>query len=163
MQVDDICNGIEKFEQFYGKELNDLEESIWIKSLSNMTKERFEEIIEYCFTEKTYMPKLATIFELDRTLQKVSNENKQKDEKVDCKYCLGIGFFELEYEDDLIKYSVGARCVCKNGDKYLMFKSIKDYGILRPGYFGNTITYKLKKYIFDITKKRLEEEKIKKK
>ena len=161
MQVDDICNGIEKFEQFYGKELNDLEESIWIKSLSNMTKERFEEIIEYCFTEKTYMPKLATILEIDKMLPKGKKEEIK--EKVDCKYCLGIGFFELEYEEDLIKYSVGARCVCKNGDKYLMFKSIKDYGILRPGYFGNTSTYKLKKYIFDITKKRLEEEKIKKK
>lgn len=161
MQVDDICNEIEKLEQFYGKELNDLEESIWIKSLSNMTKERFEEIIEYCFTEKTYMPKLATIFELDRTLKKVSNENKQKDEKVDCKYCSGIGFFELEYEEDLIKYSVGARCVCKNGDKYLMFKSIKDYGILRSDYFGNTELYKLKYYVLQSIKNRLRKEKVK--
>lgn len=161
MQVDDICNGIEKFEQFYGKELNDLEESIWIKSLSNMTKERFEEIIEYCFTEKTYMPKLATILEIDKMLPKEKKEEIK--EKVDCRYCHGLGVFEIEYEIENMKYSFGARCVCKNGDKYLMFKSIKDYGILRPGYFGNTSTYKLKKYIFDITKKRLEEEKIKKK
>lgn len=157
MEIKEIYDGIQEIEQFYGKELNEVEESIWTKSLINMTKERFKEIIEYCFREKAYMPKLATIFELDRTLARKKVEEKEE-KIVDCKYCQGYGLFELEYEKNGSKYHFGARCVCKNGDKYLQFKSIKDYGILKPDYFGSNNAYKLKPYVLDLIKKRLKKE-----
>ncbi len=160
MQKEEFYEVIDEMQKFYGKELNEIEVINWEKSLSNMTKERFEEIINYCFREKVYMPKLATIFELDRTLlRKKVEENNE--EIVDCKYCQGYGLFELEYEKDGAKYHFGARCICKNGEKYPMFKTIKDYGILKPDFFGNNSLYKLKPYVLDLIKNRLNKEKTK--
>ena len=161
MQKEEFYEVIDEMQKFYGKELNEIEVLYWEKALSNMEKDRFNQIIEYCFREKTYMPKLATIFELDRTLANKKVEEQQEEEKVDCKYCQGYGLFELEYEKDGAKYSFGARCICKNGDKYYQFKSIRDYGILKPDYFGSNSLYKLKPYVLDLIQNRLNKEKTK--
>lgn len=158
MELQEIYDGINKLETFYGKELNEMEETIWQNTLANMEKERFDRIINECFASKVYMPKLATILEIDKMLPKKKIEQEQK-EKVDCKYCDGAGVFEVEYENNGLIYSFGARCICENGEQYKEFKSIRDYGILRSDFFGNTSIYKLKPYVLLAIKQRLEKEK----
>lgn len=158
MEIKEIYEGIDKLEKFYGKELNETEETIWVNTLSNMKKERFDKIINECFNSKSYMPKLATILEIDKILPNKKIEQFEE-KKIDCKYCQGLGVFEIEYEIENIKYSFGARCICENGEKYKEFKSIKDYGILKPDYFGNTYKYKLKPYVIQLIRNRLQKEK----
>lgn len=158
MEIQEIYDGINKLETFYSKELNETEATIWENTLLKMEKERFEKIINECFAKKSYMPKLANILEIDKVLPKKKVEELQQ-ETVDCKYCQGMGIFEIQYEQNGNNYSFGARCICENGNKYNEFKSIKDYGLLRPDYFGNTSIYKLKPYVLNLIKNRLRKEK----
>lgn len=158
MSKEEFYEVIDDIQKFYGKELTEMEVMVWENALANMEQSRFRKIADECFTSKVYMPKLATILEIDKMLPKKKIEQEQK-EKVDCKYCDGAGVFEVEYETGGLTYSFGARCICENGEQYKEFKSIRDYGILRSDFFGNTSIYKLKPYVLLAIKQRLEKEK----
>lgn len=115
----------DRLEKFYGKQLEDFEKDIWYKELKNMSFKRYEQIVKTIFTESKFMPKLADIVALHRTLK----YPEQKNEVVECKRCENRGFIMYKRLVDGNLYDYVAKCTCKNAEPYKAYPSIEEVGL----------------------------------
>lgn len=125
MQEIEFMDKIKKIENFYEKELNEIQIEAWWNSLMNMNIAQFDYLIKQIFTEFTYMPKLAQVLELkNKILYELKIDNQKQVEKEECKKCKSTGVIRYIRTKDNIQYEYFARCVCKNGLNYINYPLI---------------------------------------
>lgn len=124
----EVTKGLEKF---YGKkdnepkELNSTEFKIWFDELKKFSKERYRQIAREAVRTCRYMPSLAEILIIEKTIPKEKNVEAYQAEY--CSKCNSTGIRQVFYQQDGIEYSFGCRCVCLNGNRYSNMKNINNY------------------------------------
>lgn len=108
----------QEIEKFFDKELTSEQSKIWFEELRKLSKERYRQISREIYKTQKFMPKLADVIEIDKTLP---SPVKKEDEQVyECKKCNGTGFVTYtKIMPDLnnYPYQFAARCTCPNGQK----------------------------------------------
>lgn len=108
-------------EKFYGKELNQFENSRWFQELKNIDTTRYRQIIRQVFRKCKFMPKLADIISIQDELP-YGQAKTNLFEKVECSKCKGFGilFYTkiVDNGDRKLRYEYVARCDCQNGLNY---------------------------------------------
>ena len=134
MTQNEFLNCLDKWETFYKNKdesnvLTTYQTEIWFENLKMINQDRFLQIINECFKEYKYMPKLADLINLHKTLK---YPTKEKKEKVKCDICKGKGFIiYLRKIPELsnINYQYVARCNCQNARDYMKFPSMAEVNI----------------------------------
>lgn len=109
-----------RIEKYYGKELDEFQRKIWHEEIGHLPLVRYRQIVKEIFKTSKFMPKLADIIEINKTLP---YEKKERTiQAVECNKCKGEGFliYTKLYDNGInkIPYDYLARCTCANGDKY---------------------------------------------
>jgi hypothetical protein len=125
MTLNEFNTGTDRLEKFYSKQLEDFEKDVWYRELKTMSFKRYDQIIKKIFTECKFMPKLADIIAIHRTLQ----YPEEKVETEECNKCKNRGFiiYHEKYNDTL--YEMVAKCTCKNAIPYKYYPSINEVGL----------------------------------
>lgn len=116
MNKKEFIQYIQELEHFYGQELNDTEREIWFNNLKFMTVERFNYIIAEIYKVNKFMPKLAEILEMHRSIPYV--ENIQKDVKGYCEKCDDTGYVTYTKLVNNRPYMFMAVCDCGRHSRY---------------------------------------------
>lgn len=118
----------QEIEKFYEKELSTEQSRIWFDELKKITKERYRQISRECYKTTKFMPKLADIIEINKSLP---NPAKADDgEIVECDKCGGTGLVCYKRKVEGYVYDYAARCECKNGMRLSkIIPSILEVGI----------------------------------
>lgn len=116
----EVTQEIEKFYSKDGKpnELTTEQSRIWFDELKNLKKEHYRQISREVYRTQKFMPKLADIIEIKRTLP--SPVNKEDEQVYKCKKCNGTGYviytkIMSDWNDS--PYQFATRCTCPNGQK----------------------------------------------
>ena len=85
MTSGEFIEATDELEKYYKKELTVEERRIWFEELKNINVIRYKAILKEIFRQKTFMPKLADIININKTLY---IETKQEEIKtVECDIC----------------------------------------------------------------------------
>lgn len=117
----------DELEKYYDKELNSTERKTWFEELNKLPKERYRQIIRECFKNNKFMPKLADILSLHRT---IPLPKREESEVVECKICKSLGFILYDQLVEDYKYTFAAKCTCLNGRKYQKYPSIEELNLV---------------------------------
>ena len=116
MLLPEFINETSRIENFFDKELTRFQRDEWFRELKNISIQRYRQIVQEAFRKCKYMPKLADILEIQRSLTFNAPEVK---EKVECVICNGTGFvmYKKHFKDGNREYDLdyAARCTCANG------------------------------------------------
>lgn len=104
----------QEIEKFYEKELTSEQSRIWFDEIRNLTKERYRQISREVYKSLKFMPKLADIIEINKTIPSVV---KQDNTVYECSRCNGTGIVCYTQIKEGYPYEFGARCNCQNGMK----------------------------------------------
>ena len=129
----DFIDITEKMEKYYQEQYNAEQRKFIYDAVKNMTKERYELLIQKAIKSCKYLPKVANLLEIEQGLPR--EEIKQK-EKVKCKICGGSGIVpyikKIKNGDTEIPYQYVARCICENGKEYgQAIPSIVEVGLVK--------------------------------
>lgn len=120
-----------EIEKFYDKELSIEQSKIWFDELKNLAKERYRQISREIYKNLKFMPKLADIVEINRSLASVVKKDNDKVYK--CNKCNGTGiviYTKVINDSGSFPYQFAARCTCPNGMKLSnKIPSITEVGI----------------------------------
>lgn len=109
-------------EKFYGKELNQFENSRWFQELKNIDTARYRQIIRQVFRKCKFMPKLSDIISIQEELP-YGQPKTNLFERVECNKCKGLGIlFYTKVIDNggkKLDYEYATRCDCQNGLNYV--------------------------------------------
>jgi len=105
-----------RLEKYYGKELDEFQRKVWYEELKNIPLARYRMIVREIYKTSKFMPKLADILEIHKTLPYA--KKAEESEAVECKKCNSDGVVVFTKLVEGIPYQFAARCTCKNGDKY---------------------------------------------
>lgn len=119
MTLTEFINETRRIEQFYDKELNDVQRDEWYKNLKNIAIEKYRQIINVSMERCKFLPKLADILEIQRTL---NYEKKQEKQIIKCSKCNSTGYLiykkTIKNGDRNLKYDYACVCTCGNAKKY---------------------------------------------
>ena len=102
-----------KLEQFFNKELNDVQRQQWYYELKRFSIERYREIVREAMKGRKFMPSLAEILEIARIIGRAYS-GYRRNETVPCAICNGDGAVRLYKIIDGHEYEVFAKCTCQN-------------------------------------------------
>lgn len=68
MTMAEFIDETDKICEFYEKNINSYERSIWFEELGKLSVERYRQIIRECFRTEKFMPKLANILKIKQIL-----------------------------------------------------------------------------------------------
>ena len=106
----------QEIENFYGQKLSDVEKNVWYENLKFMTIERFNYIIAEIYKVNKFMPKLAEVLEMHRSIPYV--ENIKKDVKGHCEKCDDTGYVTYTKIVNNRPYTYMAVCDCGRHNRY---------------------------------------------
>lgn len=116
MLLPEFVNETSRIENFFDKELTKFQRDEWFRELKNISIQRYRQIVQEAFRKCKYMPKLADILEIQKSLSFKAPEEKGK---VECDICNGTGYvlYKKHIKDGNREYDLddAARCTCKNG------------------------------------------------
>lgn len=129
MKIEEFDEETRKLEKFYDKEIPEEQRKVWYEELKKIDIIRYKYIIGQIYRKNKYLPKLAEILEVNKTIG-YTEQLKQKEEKIKCNYCNGTGFIFYKKKVGDIIYDYVCRCNCINGmNQNKEIKSINELGI----------------------------------
>ena len=116
MVIAEFISETATIEKYYGKDLDEFQRKIWYEELKSISVPRYRVILREVLRTSKFMPKLADILEIHKSLPYTSSNTEQ--ETVECKRCNSEGYITYKKIIENIPYLFAARCTCKNGDRY---------------------------------------------
>lgn len=107
----------QEIENFYGQKLSDVEKNVWYENLKFMTIERFNYIIAEIYKTNKFMPKLAEILEIHKSLG-YTTIDEQIEVEGDCKKCGDTGYVTYTKIINNMPYTYVAVCDCGRQKRY---------------------------------------------
>lgn len=131
MQIDEFNREIATLERLYEKVLNPEQKKEYWLVFRNLNVKQFTYIIAESKRTCKFFPKIADLEEIRRTTNffAVNKQEKEAQEKVECKICNSSGVIPYEKEINGIKYQYVARCSCKNAIQFMSFPSALELGL----------------------------------
>ena len=117
MQYKEFCENIDELQRYYKQELNETELKIWYENLKFMTIDRFKYIIAEIYNKNKFMPKLAEIIELHKSLG-YTTINETITVQGNCKKCGNTGYVTYKKIIQNMPYTFVAICNCGRQKKY---------------------------------------------
>lgn len=112
MNINEFINETNNIEKFYNSSLNDYAREIWYDNLKDISIDRYKTIVQECFRTQKFMPKLADIIEIKKTVK----ETKINEKIEACEKCSdGMVLYHKEIYGR--KYQFACRCICKLGQR----------------------------------------------
>lgn len=118
MTIAEFIEVTSRLEKYFEKELNTIQSEEWFEALQDLSKEKYQKIIQQAFKTCKYFPKLADIIEIKRNIKFVSEAEVEEKIHVPCKICGSVGLIRYYQEKDGYKYEYLARCKCENAKNY---------------------------------------------
>ncbi len=98
-------------EEFYNKDYNQTQRSIWYDELQDYSRERYHKaIVDYC-KQNQYRPTLSQILEAIRNAK--TNQGEQQ-ERTECEACHGTGYLIYHKIVNGYDYEYACLCACQN-------------------------------------------------
>ena len=121
MEISEFITETNRIENFYEKELTEMQRKEWYRELKNMPINRYRQIVTQSLRECKFMPKLADIVSINNNLP--YNSSSQQDlVKEKCDKCNGDGVIKYNKEildgDRIFIYEFFAKCNCKNAKQF---------------------------------------------
>lgn len=114
MILDEFLETTERIEKFYDKEYNQEQRKMIFETFKDKPKERYRQIALQVFRTSKFLPKLADLIEIDQTLPK---EKQQEKERIKCPKCNGTGMIiYAKVIPNMGEYQYAARCDCLNAE-----------------------------------------------
>ena len=117
MNKKEFIQYVQELENFYGQKLNDTEREIWFKNLEFMTIQRFNYIIAEIYKTNKFMPKLAEILNIHKSLG-YTTVDEQFVVQGDCKKCGNTGYVTYKKIIQNMPYTYVAVCECGRQKRY---------------------------------------------
>lgn len=119
MVFTEFIENVEKMQKFYGKEYNEIQKQEMFKYFSKYTEKRFKYIISKVYQKSKFLPTLAELVEMDKSIPYAEIEKEEKKSKLGnkekCPVCKNDGFIVYTKEIEGFKYQYIAYCECVNG------------------------------------------------
>lgn len=122
---------IKQLQNFYGQELSEIEINVWFENLKFMPVERFNYILSELYKTNKYMPRLAEILQIHKS---IPYEEKTEKNTQNCEKCNNTGYIIYTKIVDNKPYRYAAVCECGrqkryDGQKVENLKNKSDYYI----------------------------------
>lgn len=105
----------QEIEHFYNQKLSDVEKDIWYENLKFMPVERFNYILSEIYKTNKYMPRLAEILQIHKS---IPYEEKTEKNTQDCEKCNNTGYIIYTKIVDNKPYRYAAVCECGRQRRY---------------------------------------------
>lgn len=102
---------IQKLENFYGKQYNDVQKQEIFKAFSQYTQARFVYLTSIVYKQCKYLPMLSELVELHQTIP-YAEIQKKLGNKVKCDKCKNRGFYIYCKNINGIEYDFIVKCDC---------------------------------------------------
>lgn len=107
---------IHEVERMYNKQLNETEMKIWYDNLKFMTVERFNLILSELYKMSKFMPTLADILTVHKSLPYKPTQTKEN--KKHCNKCNDTGYIIYTKVINNKKYNYSCICDCNKQQRY---------------------------------------------
>lgn len=115
MQSKEFNEYIKQLQNFYGQELSEIEISVWYENLKFMPVERFNYILSEIYKTNKYMPRLAEILQIHKS---IPYEEKTEQNTQHCDKCNDTGYIIYTKIVDNKPYKYAAVCECGRQKRY---------------------------------------------
>lgn len=113
MTSGDFNKAIQKLENFYGKEYNDVQKQEIFRNFSQYTPQRFNYLLSIVYKSCKYLPMLSELVEIHDTIP--YNEIKKKlGTQTKCEKCKRRGFYIYYKKVNGIEYDFIVKCDCSD-------------------------------------------------
>lgn len=108
---------VQELQNFYGQKLSEMELTVWYENLKFMSMQRFNYILAEIYKTSKFIPKLAEILEIHKTIPyTVTQDTPQISGK--CEKCNNTGYVLYNKDIDGITYTYCAVCECGRQKRY---------------------------------------------
>lgn len=141
MTLIEFSDETEKLEQFFNKELNEIQRQQWYYELKRFSIERYQEIVREAMRGRKFMPSLAEILEIASIIGRAYNSHA-KNETVPCEICRGDGVVRFYKIINGHEYEKFAKCICPNANnKWGNIENMvtfEEVGFTKEDFIGKT-------------------------
>ena len=108
---------VDEVQNFYGQKLSKIELDVWYENLKFMTVQRFNYIIAEIYKTNKFMPKLADILQVHKSIPYTATETETKSSG-NCEKCNNTGYVFYNKVIDGNNYTYAAVCDCGKQRRY---------------------------------------------